>query len=113
MSGVRGNIQPDQIKGWSGDATKALHEDGWKVPSGGGGGGGGGGLVLLEEHVITSSSASMDFTTRNVTGQSGASIQSDYDDYLVRLINIVPATNTQNLRHRVSTDGGSTFDATS
>ncbi len=65
--------------------------------------GGGGGLVLVEEHTA-SSSATLDFTS---------CISSTYDDYLVRLINLTPATNNVSLYLRVSTDGGSTFDSSS
>ena len=57
------------------------------------------GLVLLEQHTA-SSSATLDFT---------ASITSAYDDYLIELVNVVPATNTVDLYMRVSTDGGSTL----
>lgn len=62
----------------------------------------GSGLVLLEQHTA-SASASLDFTT---------CISATYDDYVIRLLNIVPATNAAILRMRVSTDGGSTYDST-
>lgn len=74
-------------------------------------GSGGGGLVLLAS-LIASASASLDVTTRNASGQSGAIIQSDFDDYLIELLNIKNATNTQDLLMKLSTDGGSTYDAT-
>lgn len=69
------------------------------------------GLVLLESHTA-SNSTSLDFLTRNATGQSGATFQSDYDEYLMEFLNLVPASNGQNMFLRVSTDG-STFLATS
>lgn len=62
----------------------------------------GSGLVLIEQQTA-SSSASLNFTS---------CISSTYDDYLIRLINIVPATNSVSLYFRVSTDGGSTWEAT-
>lgn len=70
--------------------------------------GGGGGLVLLEERTA-SSSATLDLTTRNVSGQSGATIQSDYDEYIIEIIGLLPATDAVNLRMTVSTNGGSSF----
>jgi hypothetical protein len=59
-----------------------------------------GGLVLLEQHTA-SASATLDFT----------SISSTYDEYILEMLNIIPATNTQNLLLRVSTDAGSSFDS--
>jgi hypothetical protein len=73
-------------------------------------GGSGGGLTLLEQHTA-SASASLDFTTRNVTGQSGATIQSDFDEYEVHFVGVVPASATQALYMRMSTDGGSSYVA--
>lgn len=64
-------------------------------------GGGGGALVLLEQHTA-SNSASLDFT---------ACISGVYDDYLIELVNVLPVTNTQPLRMRMSTDGGATYDS--
>ena len=71
-------------------------------------GGGGGGLTLLESH-SASASASLDCTTRNAAGQSGATFQSDFDDYLIKCLSLVPASNGASVLFRVSTDGGSTF----
>ncbi len=59
------------------------------------------GLVLLEQHTA-SSSASLDFTTW---------YNSDYDEYLVEFLNLVPATDAVQLLLRVSTDGGSNYDS--
>lgn len=70
-----------------------------------------GALVLLEEHTA-STSATLDFTTRNVSGQSGATIQSDFDEYLIELVNVIPATTAVDFWLRMSTNGGSTYDAT-
>ena len=92
------------------DGTKFLRDDGtWQVPAAGGGGGGGG-LVLLAQ-LTASASATIDFTTRNAAGQSGALIQSDYDDYLVKFIGIIPATSTSILWMRMGTGAGPTWDA--
>jgi len=69
----------------------------WQAP----GGGGGGALVLLEQHTA-SSSASLDYTS---------CITSTYDEYVVEMLGIVPATNNAEPYLRFSTDGGSTYDA--
>jgi len=71
----------------------------------------GGGALLAT--LTASNSASLDFATRNAPGKSGALFQSDYDEYLVTLQNLRPATNNVLLRMRVSTNGGSTYDSTS
>ncbi|MEV5033690.1 hypothetical protein MRBLMC3_002927 [Sphingobium sp. LMC3-1-1.1] len=60
-----------------------------------------GGLVLLEQHAA-SSSASLDFT---------ASISGTYDEYLIELVNLVPANNAVTLYMRLSTDGGASYDS--
>lgn len=65
------------------------------------GGGGSGALVLLEQHTAASS-ASLDFTSF---------ISSAHDEYLIELINVIPATNGADLRFRVSTDSGVSFDS--
>lgn len=75
-------------------------------------GGYGGGLVLLESHTAATS-ATLDFTTRNATGQSGATFQSDFDEYVIELINLVSVTNGVGPWIRVSTNGGSTYDSSS
>ena len=67
------------------------------------GGGGGGALVLLEEHTA-SSSASLDFT---------ASFSATYDDYLIEIIGLNAGTNQAQPWIRFSTNGGSTWDASS
>lgn len=63
-------------------------------------GAGGGSLVLLEQHTA-SASASLDFTTW---------YSSTYDDYLIEVLNILPATNAANAWLQVSTNGGSSYD---
>ncbi len=73
-------------------------------------GGSAGALVLLESHTA-SASASLDFTTRNAAGQSGALFQSDYDEYIFKYSNILPASGSVFFYMRMSTDGGATFDA--
>jgi len=73
----------------------------WKPGNVAAGGGGGGGLVLLEQK-MASSSASLDFT---------GCISSDYDDYLIEIVSLIPATNDVTFHLRFSTDGGATFDS--
>lgn len=68
------------------------------------------GLVLLEEHVAAAS-ATLDFTTRNKNGGSGASFQSDFDQYVIEMINMLPATDNVDLLLRVSTNGGVSYDS--
>lgn len=85
-------------------------DDGWPGPPGAGGTTAGA-MVLLESRTA-SASASLDFTTRNATGQSGATFQSDYDEYEFHLVSLVPASNGVGIYLRFSTDGGATYDAT-
>lgn len=70
------------------------------LTGGGGGGGGGGGLVFLQEQVA-SGSAQLDFTSL---------ISATYDEYLIELVNIVPATSGASLWLRMGTGGGPTYD---
>ena len=67
-----------------------------------------GGRVLLESHTA-SASVTLPFTTRNAPGQSGATIQSDYDEYVIELLNVLPATNSVSVQLQFSTDGGSSW----
>jgi len=62
-----------------------------------------GSLVLLEHHTA-STSATLDFTSF---------YSSTYDTYLVDIVDLVPDTTATNLNLTVSTDGGSTWAATS
>lgn len=90
------------------DTAKFLRGDGtWSTL-----GSAAGSLVLLESHTA-STSATLDFTTRNATGQSGASFQSDYDLYVFELLAVLPATNNVDLYMRLSSNGGSSFISTS
>ena len=63
--------------------------------------GSGGGLNLIETETA-SSSASLDFTS---------CISATYDIYVFQLVNVKPATNGAQLWTRMSTDGGSSYDA--
>jgi hypothetical protein len=72
----------------------------------------GGSLIFLETHTA-SSSTTVDFTTRNASGQSGATIQSDFDEYEFHFLDCIPASNNVRMDARVSTNGGSTWDNTS
>lgn len=69
---------------------------GWKVTSGSGGGS----FVLVEQHTA-SSSASLAFTT---------CISSTYDDYQIRVVNLIPQTTDTTVKIQFSTDGGMTYD---
>lgn len=69
------------------------------------------GEVLLAE-LTASASATLDFASRNVAGQSGAIFQSDYDEYKIEILGLVPATTAVDLQWRLSTDGGATYDST-
>lgn len=69
----------------------------------GGGGTGTGGWVLVEQHTA-SASASLDFT---------ACFTSTYDEYEIRFIRLIPATDAQALHLRVTTNGGSSYDSSS
>lgn len=70
------------------------------------------GMVLLASQTSVAAVASLDFVSRNVGSLSGAIFQSDYDEYLVEVVNCVPVTNAINFAWRVSTDGGATFIST-
>lgn len=73
-----------------------------KLVKDGGAPGAGAGLVLLEQHTAANS-ATLDFTT---------AISATYDEYLIEFLNIIPVTGSAELRLRMSTDGGATYDAT-
>lgn len=68
-------------------------------------------LVLLESHTA-SASASLNFTTRNALGQSGATFQSDFDNYQVEITGLIAATNNTDLQMLVSTNGGTSWAST-
>jgi hypothetical protein len=63
---------------------------------------GGGTLVLISEQTA-SASASISFTS---------GIDSTYDEYIFKFINIHPATDNVNFQFNLSTDGGSSYDVT-
>ena len=93
-------------------AFSAAAAAGYCVANGNGSGGTGGsstGWVLLEEHTA-SSSGEIDFTGRNVTGQSGATFQSDFDDYILRVVTMQVGTAAATPLLQFSIDGGSTYD---
>lgn len=60
-----------------------------------------GALIFLESHTA-SSSATLDFTTF---------ISATYDDYVFRLVNVLPATNGVGLYMRMGTGAGPSFDS--
>jgi hypothetical protein len=59
------------------------------------------GMTLLEEHTA-SNSATLDFTS---------GITSSYDDYVIRIVTLVPVTAGSALQLRVSTDRGNSWDS--
>lgn len=63
-------------------------------------GGGGGSLVFIAA-ASASSDATIEFT----------GIDSTYDEYIVRMLNVIPATHTALMYARTSTDGGSSYDS--
>lgn len=80
------------------DATKYLDGTGaYTTPPGTGVSGA---LILLEQQTA-SSSASLDFTSF---------ISSTYDTYIFELLNVLPATSTDDLWLRMGTGGGPTWD---
>lgn len=64
----------------------------------------GGSFVLLEEHTA-SNSASLDFTSCINT--------ASYDDFVVRIISVIPVASGPDFLYRVSTNGGSSYDTSS
>lgn len=79
------------------DSTKFLNGLGaFAIPAGASG------LALLEQHTASSSST-LDFTSW---------YSSTYDEYLVELVNVLPATNGTDLRWLLSTDGGLNYQVT-
>lgn len=90
-------------KVWTSDGT----DPSWQTPTGAGGG-----LVLLESHTAATSTT-LDFVTRNAAGQSGATIQSDFDDYAIEVVGVIPANNNVSLKCSLSSNGGSSWNATS
>ncbi len=66
-------------------------------------------FIVLEEHTA-SSSATIDFTTRNAAGQSGATFQSDYDVYWFMFLGFLPATSADDAWMIMGTGAGPTWD---
>ena len=62
-----------------------------------------GGVWNLIETLTASSDATLDFTS---------GIDSTYDEYVFKFINIRPETNNQDIQFNASTDGGSSYDVT-
>lgn len=73
------------------------------------GGGGGGGSVVLLGVYTASAQGTLDLVTRNASGQSGALFQSDCGVYLVKMTNMLPATDQVGLRLLASIDGGANW----
>lgn len=67
------------------------------------------GLTLLNTQTA-SASATLDFSTRNAPGTSGALFQSDFDVYEFQMVGILPATNAVDLQVRMGTGAGPTWD---
>ncbi len=72
------------------------------------GGGGGGGAPILEVQTV-SNAAAIVFSSRNGTGQSGATFQSDYEEYDLDFLGVFSITNGAVSHIEVSTNGGSTW----
>lgn len=108
-------VAPADLPLASSSAFGAVKVDGTTITAASGvissvGGGGGGSLILLESHTA-SSSASLNFATRNAPGQSGNTFQSDYDEYAIEFVNLIPATNSVTALVRFSTNAGSSYDS--
>jgi hypothetical protein len=59
-----------------------------------------GSMILLESHTAASS-ATLDFTS---------AISSAYDDYVIQIVNVIPATAGAQLQMTMSTTGGASYD---
>ncbi len=66
------------------------------------------GMRLLATQTA-SNSASLDFATRNAPFESGAMFQSDFNQYLFVIDDILPQTTGTHLLFRFSSDGGSSY----
>jgi hypothetical protein len=64
--------------------------------------------VFLGVYSAASLSA-VNLVTRNATGQSGALIQSDFDEYIIEVVNLMVGSNNALAAFQFSTDGGSTY----
>lgn len=68
--------------------------------------------ILLEERTASGDSA-LSFTTRNMNDYDGATFQSDFDEYVIRILGLTPDTNNVDFRLHWSIDGGSSYDTSS
>ena len=101
ISAAAGAVSSLTTTGSSGAAT--LSGGVLNIPqySGGGGGSGAGALVLLEQHTA-SGSAELDFTSW---------YSSAYDEYIIEVLDLIPATNGVYCYLQCSTNGGSSYDS--
>jgi hypothetical protein len=72
-------------------------------------GGSAGALVLLESYSPSAATAGCVFGTRNASGQSGDSFQTDYDDYIVKLITLVSGAASDMRVDLSGTSGGGSW----
>lgn len=99
-------LHPGYCPKLSGSAGQVLNGQGNWVTVGGGTGTG---LVLLAEYTA-SNQTDVQLLTRNAVGQSGNLFQSDFDDYLFKLINVNPVSpGGQSLFMEITADGGVTW----
>lgn len=52
----------------------------------------------------------VDIVTRNAYRQAGAIFQSDFDEYVIEFLNLVPGTNAATFGLQMSANGGSSYD---
>lgn len=91
-------------------ATGATGATGAAGSNGTNGTNGANGTPTLLEYRTSGGAASLDCTTRNATGVSGATFQSDFDAYLIVID--VQAASGASVGIRVSTDGGLNYSTT-
>lgn len=68
-----------------------------------------GAMVLLEENT-GSTVTSLPVVARNVGSQTGATFQSDFDDYVLKFIGFTVATNAAEICVQVTPNAGSSYD---
>ncbi len=69
-----------------------------------------GSLILLEEHTANNTSNEIDFTTRNKSGLTGNTFQSDFDEYRLSIVSLTVAASGQSIYIQVSQDSGASYD---